>query len=831
MEHTLQISHIVAGIIALLLIASLTLALTERIKLPFTVALVVIGMLLAELGEQSPQTLGPLADLKISSGLILYVFLPALVFESAFHLDARLLQRDIASVMMLAVPGLLLSTALIGLVVAAATPIPLAPALLLGAILSATDPVAVIALFKRLGAPRRLTVLVEGESLFNDATSIVLAGVMVGILTAGSFSTDTLVGGVVHFITVFTGGLVVGWVLALLTGYLLAVLPENPFIQITLTTILAYLSFIIAEEVFHLSGVMAVVAAALTFSGWGWIKVTASARSYLEYFWEYMAFIATALIFLMVGLKVELAALLDSMDLLVWVVAGMLLARAVVVWGLLPLVQHLPGAQPVEQRYRSVIYWGGLRGAIALAIVLSLPAFEYTGVFTTLVMGAVLFTLLVQGLTIDPLVHRLQLDRPPLADRFAMVEGNLLAKERSRSRIPELLAGGLFSGSIAERLQVQSDHELLAIKQELDQLRQLELTPDEERRLLYMRSFSEEQSLFIDMFNKGHISETTFRRLRQFLGLHLDAVRFASASDGAVFPQARHRARRWDLLKFLARMTPLRSFVEQLRTRRVASDYELSWGRCQSCGSVLEQFDALVETESISPEIAGEVRDQYQAWYASMRSELDGTAEQFPEFVAAMQERLGQRLLLLAELEAIMEQAEHGTLQEGIAETIEHELGARLSRLRGFEVERLRVEPEELLRKVPFFAEIPAEEFAQLSARMRSRTLAKGDDVIRQGETDDSLFLIVRGVVRVIREDGAESHELATLMAGDFFGEMALLDNAPRNATVRAMTPCVFYELRRKDIPSIMREYHHKVRCQRLAIELPCAGITGAAHG
>ena len=216
MESGLHIAHLVAGIIVLLLIAAATLAVTEKLRFPFTVALVLVGLVLAELGDSYPDTFGAFEELEISSGLILYVFLPTLVFESAFHLDARQLRRDLVPVLVLAVPGLLVSTFIIGGLMALVMPIPFVAALLLGAILSATDPVAVISLFKRLCAPRRLTLLVEGESLFNDATSIVLARVLVGILAAGVVSTESVVGGMVDFVVVFVGGLLVGWLMKLL---------------------------------------------------------------------------------------------------------------------------------------------------------------------------------------------------------------------------------------------------------------------------------------------------------------------------------------------------------------------------------------------------------------------------------------------------------------------------------------------------------------------------------------------------------------------------------------------------------------------------------------
>lgn len=182
-------------------------------------------------------------------------------------------------------------------------------------------------------------------------------------------------------------------------------------------------------------------------------------------------------------------------------------------------------------------------------------------------------------------------------------------------------------------------------------------------------------------------------------------------------------------------------------------------------------------------------------------------AEQFPEFVGAMQERLGDRLRLIAEFETATEHARLGALPKGLAEEIQTEIDRQLRSLRGHVVERLRIEPGELLRKAPFFQDIPPEAFDNIADHLRSRTLNAGDAVIRQGEEGDSLFLIARGVVRVSREQDGSTQDLASLMAGDFFGEMALLHPEPRVATVRAVTPCALYELRREDLEETMAAY------------------------
>lgn len=474
--------ELVAAVAAFLLIAAATLALTKRIPLPFTVALVLLGIGIRQLAQHGPPALEALTRYELSPDVILFVFLPTLIFESAFNLDARQLRRNMTPVLTLAIPGLLLSTTVIGTLVWLATPFPFLPSLLLGSILSATDPVAVIALFRQLGAPQRLTVLVEGESLFNDATAIVASRIIIGVLAAGTVGAELVAQGLFGFVLVFFGGVAVGWLAGLLTGWVLGLVHDDPLIEITLTTALAYASFLLAEEVFHVSGVMAVVAAGIILGGWGRSKVSPAVSDYLEHFWEYLVFVANALIFLMVGLRVDLAGLAGSLGPLAVVIVAMLVSRAIVVYGLVPIMVRM-GTERIDRGYQTVMVWGGLRGAIALALALSLGDAPWSDAFVTLVTGAVLFTLIVQGLTMESLVKRLGLDRPPVADRYARVEGRRHAKQTSLDRLPALQSSGLFSALIAGRVRSELEQSLAEVDRELEALKSDELDADDERRL------------------------------------------------------------------------------------------------------------------------------------------------------------------------------------------------------------------------------------------------------------------------------------------------------------------------------------------------------------
>ena len=815
MEHGAgHVAELVGAIIGLLLIAAVTLAFTKRINLPFTVALVLVGIALSYIAESGPLFLRPIADYHISPEVILYVFLPTLIFESAFNLDARQLRRNLLPILTLAVPGLLLSTAIIGTFVWAATsailssPIPLPAALLLGAILSATDPVAVIALFKQLGAPKRLTILVEGESLFNDATSIVMSKILLGVALAGYFTLDTVFGGVVEFFVVFLGGILVGWIAAIAVGLVLGRVESDPFIEISLTTILAYFSFLISEEVFHVSGVMATVAAGVTMGVWGRAKISPSIAGYLEHFWEYLAYVCNALIFLMVGLRIELTSLLHSIAPLVIVVIAMLISRAIVVFGLVPITGKLPNSNPINRGYQTVMFWGGLRGAIALAIVLHLPeSFAYAETFVALVMGAVLFTLLVQGLSIGKLVQLFGLDQPPLSDRLAKTDGVLSAKRRAQQRTLELQAGGFFSARISNMIQERYNNSIKKILDYIETLRSTELSSEEEYRLLFLRSMALEKSLYYEMFSKGHLSEKVYRELDHSVNVQIDSIRDAGKIPEYTLYPPKEKQLLGTLMRSLSKAPKLSSFVEQIRSIQISRDYEKAWGRHQGCNRVLNELDEIVKIESVRPDVVEKVEGHYKEWNEAAGIRINITTEQFPEFVTAMQERLAARLAVHAEREAINEKANAGSIPHGVAETMLDELAEELHDLRGREVEKLRVEPTELLRMVPFFQELPVEEFSSVAERLCQRSYPSGEAILKQGERGRSLFLITRGVVRVSHKKDGEERDLATLMAGDFFGEMALLHCEPRIATCKAVTPCALYELKRDDFEELCKKH------------------------
>ncbi|MBI9049679.1 MAG: Na+/H+ antiporter [Anaerolineaceae bacterium] len=344
-------------IIELLLIASLVAIVVRRLHIPYTVALVLVGLVLT---TQSP------VKLELTPELILAFFVPPLVFEAAFHLNVNELRRNLVTILVLAVPGVLLTTLIVGGILSFGIGLALPVAMVFGSLIAATDPVAVVALFRLLGVPKRLSVLVEGESLLNDGTALVLFNMMLAIVVTGQFN---LVESLVEFVKVATGGIILGMLLGWVISRLISNI-DDYLIEITLTTVLAYGSYLLAEN-FHFSGVLAVVAAGLVTGNIGPQGMSPTTRIVLYNFWEYITFLVNSMVFLLIGLEVDISALIRNWQAILWAIAAVLIARLIVIYGLSWVTSKL--SEPISRRWRHIMFWGGLRGALSLALVLSLP--------------------------------------------------------------------------------------------------------------------------------------------------------------------------------------------------------------------------------------------------------------------------------------------------------------------------------------------------------------------------------------------------------------------------------------------------------------------------
>ncbi|HRW09414.1 MAG TPA: Na+/H+ antiporter [Caldilineaceae bacterium] len=415
-------------IVEVLLIVTLVAMVARRIRLPYTVALVLAGLLIALQNE---------LRIELTPELVLALFLPPLVFEAAFHLRLGQLRANLTPILTLAIPGVLLSTALVGILLSLFGILPLPAALLFGALIAATDPVAVIAVFRAVGAPKQLTVLVEGESLFNDGTAIVVFHIMLAYVLEGTLSP---LEGVVDFFIVSLGGVAIGLILGYGTAELIARI-DDYLIEITLTTVAAYGSYLIAES-FHMSGVLAVVMAGLVIGNVGPRGMSPTTRIVLINFWEYLAFLANSFVFILIGMNVEYDELLQFAGSALVAVVVVLMVRAVTVYGLGSILQGV--RRGVDRAHLHVMIWGGLRGAVSLALVLSIPLqVVERRQLLAMSFGVVLFTLLAQATTIPMVLARLGLTSKKATPlEYERIQGQLLATRSAGRHIDHLYQEG-----------------------------------------------------------------------------------------------------------------------------------------------------------------------------------------------------------------------------------------------------------------------------------------------------------------------------------------------------------------------------------------------------
>lgn len=419
---------------AALLIGAVTRQRLKDKALPYTVALLLIGLLLGLgnqnlwLAQQLPtasQTLNLVAN--IDPHLILFVFLPILIFESAFSMEVHLFKKMASQIATLAVPGLILST-----LITAALMKWLLPwdwswpvALMFGALISATDPVAVVALLKEVSSRKRLETLVEGESLFNDGTAIVLFGLFFSLVMGGSNLSLAAIS--LDFIQVVAGGLLLGAVVGYLGVRWLRQIFNDPMIEITVSLAIAFSVFFLAESWLHVSGVVAIVAMALVFASSGRTGISPEVEHLLHHFWQMLAHIANTIIFLLVGIIIGSQVEWQSLQLwwyLLLLYPAIMLVRALVVLLFMPLLKKL--GIGITRQKATVLVWGGLRGAVSLALALSLAQNteldgELKQQILFLTAGIVVLTTVINGSSMGWLLAKLGLAGLPPAKQ-AMVD-------------------------------------------------------------------------------------------------------------------------------------------------------------------------------------------------------------------------------------------------------------------------------------------------------------------------------------------------------------------------------------------------------------------------
>lgn len=799
---------VILGLAGLLFIASFLLPIAQRVNFPYTVLLAVAGSVLGGVvlvvGEvQGLWLLGDflnaLDELDITSEAVFFIFLPTLIFESALNISARHLMEDIGPILLLAVLGLLISTLVVGASVWAVTGVGLVACLLLGTIVSATDPVAVVAIFKDLGAPKRLTILVEGESLFNDATAIVLFTILAGILFEGGQASPG--GAVGRFVLVFLGGVMVGLVTAWIVTSIIGRLHNMPLIEITLTVCLAYFSYLFAEHYLHVSGVMAVVSAGLFTRSVGRTKVSPSTWHALLETWEQLGFWANSLIFFLVGLLVpKVLADFRGQHLLALAVliASAFAARAVVLYGVLPAMNHLGLGQRVSRAFRTVMLWGGLRGAVSLAlalVILENPAApeDLKQFFAVLVTGFVLFTLFVNATTMRPLLGFFNLDKLPTID-LAM-RNRIMAL--SLSHIQRDLAAAArdyrIDESIAERVSEDYHRRLGEIRRNLSE--DGELSHQDLLRAGLTALATREHELYLQRFTEGLIGARIARRLLVMADNLLDAVKIGGTG---AYRDAVDRALGFGSGFRLALVLHQRYHIDSLLADRLACRFE----ELRAAQAVVREL--IVHTreqgtdlfgEAVSRELVALLERRYEATWDA----LSALRLQFPDYAKTVQTRHLGRVALRLEEADYQRMLANNVISQEVFDQLLRDLDRRARDLDRQPQLDLGLDAKDLVAQVPMFAELDRHQLEEVGRLLKPRLAVPGEQIMRPGETGDAMYFISSGAVEILTR--AEPVQLGS---GDFFGAIALITRKPRQVGAKALGYCRLLVLSARDFDRLL---------------------------
>ncbi|HUU84653.1 MAG TPA: cation:proton antiporter [Phycisphaerae bacterium] len=504
------------AVITLLVVASAVAMLVRRIKLPYTIALVVAGLAMGAARGLLPESV---LSLHLSEDLLMAVLLPALLFEAAFHVNLTDFKANVRAILLLALPGVALGIALAGGAFAVVLPwfdlqVSLLIACLIGSMLAATDPVSVIALFKELGAPKRLALIMEGESLLNDGVAVVAFSALAAAAGYGPNAGQVDAAWVVRFLLLeIGGGLVIGLALGALVSWVLS-LTEDHLVEITLTTVLAYGAYLLAFKV-HASGVIAVVAAGMMCGNFGSKHgMSPATRLAVVSFWEYATFAVNSIVFLLIGMEIELSRLTAVLPAAAVVFLILTVVRAGVIWSVAPLAERWEGA--FGRGWRPVLTWGGLRGGISMVLALWVvqAGIARGREIRDLVFATVLIILLLQGTTIGPLLRRLGLVFTSHEyQRAAALRARMKAVKAALKDLDRRVAEASISTSAYRELREQYAGRQGQIEEALEALAPSEEILDREIDTLRRNLALVEKDAIRSAFAKGTIGEQTMRDL------------------------------------------------------------------------------------------------------------------------------------------------------------------------------------------------------------------------------------------------------------------------------------------------------------------------------
>lgn len=791
-------------IILAIILGAATRHFLQKSPLPFTVMLLIFGLiagLLTRLGVFDIWNLGFIEiDASIVSRsiewaanidphMLLYTFLPVLIFEAAFAMDVHTFKKSVTNAVILAVPGILVALCLTAAIMMGLQYLGFglslwnwSIALMFGAVISATDPVAVVALLKDLGASKKLGTLIEGESLLNDGTAIVLFMVFFTTLTGEASGNSPIL----EFFRVSFGGILVGGAVGYVSINWLRKVFNDALVEISVIVGAAFLTFFVAEHFFHVSGVLALVTMGLIMAGIGRTRISPEVGHFMHEFWDLAGFIANTLLFVIVGVVIAERSVFSLQDFIILgiIYIGIHIVRAIVIFMFYPIMKRV--GYGLSQKDAYVVWYGALRGAIALALALIvagvddrfIPA-EIKNQFLFYTAGIVALTLLINATTVKLLIGKLGLTKPT-PEKLIMMKNAMEYLENSTERALEKIKKNRYTKQanfekVAEYLHQQH---LEIDEDEID----LGTNPSifETRR----RILEKEKSSYWSQFKEGMLGASAVNKLTEGINEIIDSGGMKSLSDRKDLEQE------WKtpaLLGKLQSMNFLRRFAQRFFFGRLAVSYDSAVGFVVAQEESLKLLESMILSAKDDKErknlelIENEINENRIHGLTFLRN----IRNSFPEIYTAVSTRQAIRSMLNSELHTVERLVSRGRINSGEAEKMIYSIEARMKKLNESPPALDIPRSLEQLRKIQWFKDLDEQTFEAVADLFQSRIFSVDQPLVRIDGKEEGLFVIIRGKVKVI----IGSKVLDILGPGNVIGEMSIITDNPRCATVTAESP------------------------------------------
>lgn len=644
MEHNLILPVLLFSAFFLCLITFIQ-HLSERFTFPYTVALLLVGFLMQFLNHIS----GWNTHISLSPDIIFFILLPVLLFEAAMHINLHQFRLQFKTISFFATFGLLVSMFVVAFIVSLFVGMPIGPSLLFGALISATDPIAVLSLFKSLGAPKRLALLADGESMFNDATGVIAFRLISAFVIGGTvFDAGRILDGVVDFSWVFFGSLIYGTLLGYITSKILPLVKNDRILVNTITAAVALGSFVTAEHYLHVSGVISTVMAGITIGNVGRNKLSIRTINFIEEFWAFWGFIAVSLVFFFASFTLNISIFFGNLGSVAIAIGAVLMGRAVSVYLSAFITNHTPffhDEPNIPNSWQHILNWSGLRGVIPLVLVYALPdTFVYKQEILGFTLGTLLFTLLVNGLTIKWLLTKLKLHLPSFEEAIISDEMKLFEIQERKDRLQELP-----KREFAQRL-VNETMRSLEEKETILKERLLQISSDDHfLHSLKVQSLEIERTTLDKLYREGRFVENVYYQFESELDMQLDALEYPQTSKvravdkkGLLHTRRSYRQQLMNLKRIMIRYPLLRKYFGWNEEELIEERYQLLRARILTSYAVKDYIDK-VEKISTLPNYKTailEVRSMQNRYIEQNTQEIATITSDYPSVIENYQKRL-----------------------------------------------------------------------------------------------------------------------------------------------------------------------------------------------